>query len=476
VDGVTPGEIDLLAIDRGSISAPAGCGKTHLIAQALTRHRGPKPILVLTHTNAGVAALRGRLDRLQVSWASYRLATLDGWAMRLIATFPGRSGHDPSILNLGNPKGNYPAIRVAAAKMLQAGHISDVLSASYDRLIVDEYQDCSEIQHIIVGLASSTLRTCVLGDPLQAIFDFAGRLADWQKDVHKNFPPVGELSTPWRWINAGERGFGEWLLDARRALLAGGAVDLSSAPTNVVWLPLDGISDEDIKLEACRTPALSKNGGVLIMAESKKPDRQRRFARNTPGAVAIDSVDLGDLVSFARSFRVTEEHALDRIVQFAEGVMANLGGAETLERVRGHLDGTSTAPPSEAEAAALRFAALPTHRGALGFLSALNAQPGVRVHRPTVLRSCLKALEACPDDEQTSFVAMAIKMREENRLLGRPLPARAVGSTLLLKGLESEVAVILDAHGMNPAHLYVAMTRGARKLVVCSATPKLPAW
>jgi transposase InsO family protein len=74
------------------VSDALGCGKTHLIARALTRHSGPKPILVLTHTNAGVAALRGRLDRLQVPRASYRLATLDGWAMRLIATFPGRSG------------------------------------------------------------------------------------------------------------------------------------------------------------------------------------------------------------------------------------------------------------------------------------------------------------------------------------------------------------------------------------------------
>lgn len=54
-------EIDLLAIDRGTVTAPAGCGKTQLIADALTRHSGSKPILVLTHTNAGVAALRERL-------------------------------------------------------------------------------------------------------------------------------------------------------------------------------------------------------------------------------------------------------------------------------------------------------------------------------------------------------------------------------------------------------------------------------
>ncbi|HFT4731427.1 hypothetical protein QK438_09210 [Pseudomonas aeruginosa] len=40
-------------------------------------------------------------------------------------------------------------------------------------------------------------------------------------------------------------------------------------------------------------------------------------------------------------------------------------------------------------------------------------------------------------------------MREENRLLGRPLPKLVVGSTLLLKGLEAEVAVVLNTEGMS---------------------------
>lgn len=51
-----PVEIDLLSVDRGSVTAPAGCGKTQLIADNLAQHRDPKPVLVLTHTNAGAAA------------------------------------------------------------------------------------------------------------------------------------------------------------------------------------------------------------------------------------------------------------------------------------------------------------------------------------------------------------------------------------------------------------------------------------
>jgi len=91
---------DLLAIRRGTVTAPAGCGKTHLIADALARHNGTKPILVLTHTNAGVVALRERLERAGVAKSSYRLSTLDGWAIRLLKNLPKRAGHDPAVLEL----------------------------------------------------------------------------------------------------------------------------------------------------------------------------------------------------------------------------------------------------------------------------------------------------------------------------------------------------------------------------------------
>lgn len=56
-------DLSLLDIERGLVIAPAGCGKTQLIANALRDHDFDKPILVLTHTNSGVAALRGRLDK-----------------------------------------------------------------------------------------------------------------------------------------------------------------------------------------------------------------------------------------------------------------------------------------------------------------------------------------------------------------------------------------------------------------------------
>jgi hypothetical protein len=188
-------EIDLLAITRGTVTAPAGCGKTHLVADAVTRHGDAKPILVLTHTNAGVAALRYKLERATIPASRYRLATIDGWAMRIGSLFPKRSGADPAVLTLSNPRAHYPAIRMAAVELLKAGHVSDIIAATYSRLIVDEYQDCSLPQHAIAGYLSTILPTCVLGDPLQAIFGFNGPVVDWTTDVWSHFLPAGELNT-----------------------------------------------------------------------------------------------------------------------------------------------------------------------------------------------------------------------------------------------------------------------------------------
>ena len=85
----------------------------------------------------------------------------------------------------------------------------------------------------------------------------------------------------------------------------------------------------------------------------------------------------------------------------------------------------------------------------------------------------LYAMALCNGTEGLSLHDAAIRMREQNRLVGRPLPRRAVGSTLLLKGLEGDIAVVLNAAALDARNLYVAMTRGSKGLTICSPTPVL---
>ncbi|MDX1751096.1 MAG: UvrD-helicase domain-containing protein [Methylophaga sp.] len=465
-------EVDLREITRGTVTAPAGCGKTQLIVHALAAHRSSKPILVLTHTNAGVAALRSRLDRAGVPTNLYRLSTIDGWAIRLISNFPGRSDHDPEILQLTTPARDYPAVRDAAWKLLQTGHVNEVLKASYAHLIVDEYQDCSVPQHSIIYFLSLILPTCVLGDPMQAIFGFRGNaLADWNQQVCAHFPVMAELDTPWRWRNAGAEALGQWLLEARHLLASGQMVDLRSGPPeHVTWMQAVPPNDHPQRLAAARTAPPTADGRVLIIADSRNRAAQQKFASQTPGASTVEAVDLQDLIAFASSFDVGSPNALEQLLRLAQSVMTNVGVAELMRRLESLARGTARNPPTDAESRALEFRHAPSLVAAAALLSELLAMPNVRVHRPAILYGVLKALREASSG--TVPLADAAKLvREENRLLGRPLPKRAVGSTLLLKGLEAEVAVLLNTEGMSAQNLYVAMTRGSMRLVVCSARP-----
>jgi hypothetical protein len=472
---MTNSEIDLLAIRHGAVTAPAGCGKTHLIAQTLCRHEGIKPVLVLTHTNAGVAALRGRLNRVGVPTSRYRLATIDGWSMRLISTFPTRSGHDPDVLRLENRNSDYTAIRHAASGLLRAGHVNDILAATYNRLIVDEYQDCSAIQHELLCKVAETLPTCVLGDPMQAIFGFKGnRLVDWNKEVYGFFGNAGQLDTPHRWINVGEEKFGRWLLEIRSRLLEEESVSLSSAPSNVRHIALDGVNDYRSRLAACNARIPTVDGKALIIADSRRTTDHRRYASQTPGAVTAENVDLTDLIGFAANLDLEDSHVLKVVVEFAANIMTNVGPADLLARVSTLKSGKARRRSmSEAEAAALSFEANPSYAGASKLLVAISRESGVRSHRPAILRACHRVLELCAATTGMSPYEAAAQVREQSRLIGRPLAKRTVGSTLLLKGLEADVAVILNPEDMDSHHLYVAMTRGARALIVCSAAANL---
>ncbi len=81
-----PSGRDVADANLGLIVAPAGCGKTYLISEALKYCSRRQ--LVLTHTHAGVKAIRDRMDRLGVAPTKFRVSTLDAFALRYATAFP----------------------------------------------------------------------------------------------------------------------------------------------------------------------------------------------------------------------------------------------------------------------------------------------------------------------------------------------------------------------------------------------------
>ena len=467
-------EIDLFAIERGTIASPAGCGKTELIVRNVLLHRGTPPVLILTHTNAGVQALRSRLQRVGALPQSYVLSTIDGWAVRLVTTFPQRSCHDVRTCNFSNPNSDYPKIRQSATRLLENGHLSDILGASYTHVIVDEYQDCSLDQHKIASSVANSVPMCILGDPMQAIFGFAGnRLPDWDTEVCTVFPIVGALDTPWRWNNAGARELGSWLLDVREKLLQRKPVNVRDSPTSVRWVQLRRGNERDDGIAAAQEKAASEFSSVLVLGDSRSPVGQARVASRTPGAVTIDAVQMTDLVQFAESFDVESTDALDRLLGFAQSVMNNVGKSHFLQRIHSLTCGTARKAPNAAESKALKFVRQPSYRAAAELLLEIDQMPNVRKYRPHIFWSCTKALEQCHGASEQSFLDATRGVREQARFAGRRLPRCAVGSTLLLKGLEAEAVVVLNADELDSQNLYVAITRGSKQLTICSRSPLL---
>ncbi|MBN8905038.1 MAG: DNA helicase UvrD, partial [Rhodospirillales bacterium] len=132
---------------------------------------------------------------------------------------------------------------------------------------------------------------------------------------------------------------------------------------------------------------------------------------------------------------------------------------------------------SDIEQAAVRFEASRSLVGVADLLAAINRAGGVRCYRPAVLAAAQRALQLAASAGGLPFRDAAVTIREQSRLIGRPLARRSVGSTLLLKGLEADISVVLNAGTLNARNLYVAMTRGSRRVLVCTPAPILnPSW
>lgn len=457
--------------DRGSVVAPAGCGKTQAIIDALAGHVG-KPVLVLTHTNAGVAALKARLAKEGVASAKFRLSTIDGWAMRLVGTFPRLSGDVAST----DGKVDYPAIQRAGLRAVASGALDEPLRATYARLVVDEYQDCSRGQHAIILALAERLNTCVLGDPLQRIFDFRPNdHPDWDKDVECEFERVGAFDYPWRWYNVGHGPFGDWVLSLRAALLGGHAIDLRQAPSNVTWnLHLNDPSALHLAhAKAVSAVRPARGEGLLIIGDAKNRQSRSDFARKTPGLNVVEPVDLTDLVDAAAA--IESVHGVARLratLDFARQVMTEVDISGLGKRLQSLNAGTAKNPADRVETACLRFAADDGFSSVNALLKAL-ADSSRRTFRHHLLATMFDALSRVLRKSGLSLVDAVVAAREQRRVVGRNMPLRAVGSTLLLKGLEAEHAIVLNADGMNARHFYVAISRASHSLTIFSRSPVL---
>lgn len=466
----------VLDSNLGSIVAPAGCGKTHLITEALSI-RPQKPILVLTHTTAGVSALKKRLRRLFVPSSHYVVTTIDGWAVRIANSFPVSCSVSASP---DNPRQYYPELRQSVLRTLNSGALYEIIKASYSRLLVDEYQDCDNNQHNIIASLTQVLPTVVFGDPMQCIFNFAGPMPDWQHEVQRRFPLLGTLDTPWRWNNAGAPVLGEWILAARETLQQGITLNLTDCPNHVQWHQLTNVDQTDlVNQQNAQQRIINRyqSDSFLVIGSSINERSRHRYAQSSRTTQVVEQVQLTQIINAAEQFDCLSGMALvESILTAARTMVTNVEMARTLARIQSILAGRNRQPPTILENALSTVANSNARTDILMALQEIERKDGTRIYRRNAFTALKDSVSLSISSPNKTISESAMIIREQIRQRGDSrIPKRAIGSTLLLKGLEADHCLILDANAreMNSKHLYVALSRGAKTVTVFSRNDRI---
>lgn len=474
VPDLQPEAIALANSANGLVTAPAGCGKTQLVTEAVLHAHlsGQRRQLVLTHTHAGVDALRARLARTPAPSASYQVETIDGWALRFATAFPRRCNiqvpHDHADF--------WRAVHESVASLLATPAIREVIAASYGGVVVDEYQDCTTAQHDLVLALGRVTPIRVLGDPLQGIFEFAGAV-DWETHVTSSFSEVGPLGTPWRW-HGKNTSLGQWLIDQRPAFLGANSIDLSASPIGV----RSPSATSDMTQEtwsACN--ALRRRDGTSLVI-SKWARSYVSVAKNFQGSFSvIEPIDSADLTRHAKALaRCTGTALVMATLDFAKacatGVSDAVGAAAVNKFKAGDVPNAANyRTKREIVGLLVDVANSSTNQSVHRALSAIKRAPETKVYRRELLDEFMRALtvgDTGAIEEEPLLEAMTA-VRNLTRHTGRRLPSRAFGSPLLVKGLEFDHVVVLKPEEMTRRELYVALSRATRTVSVVANGPIL---
>lgn len=446
--------LDLSRIGTGAIVAPAGHGKTYTIGRTVAEH--PElSILVLTHTHAGISALKKQIGSRPAR--QVRLETIASFALKIVRSFPGRAGwQETAGIDL-------EGAHIGALGALGSPTVLRVIADAYDLIIVDEYQDCSVVQAGIIDALAARVNTVVVGDPLQGIYDFGAQpMVEWNGSTDV-LPLITTLTTPHRWAQTNPP-LGEWLTLGRQSLEKARHPEIDPTVVEVVSL-------ERRPAEGGLRPLLDPSKSTaIITSNSAVVTPIIHIARSYQGRVHVaESAEFPDLKRAARAFDDADRaDSLLGLIDFAALTRTAImtGPVKTLkDNLR------KTGMPSRSNHAAVVAAKTHLDNGtassAAAFLRAV-LQHGQFTYRGELAILMLRSLtmkSADPEKTLHSCVESVLEQRTHSRP-GTSVRT-VVGSTLRLKGLEFDTVIVLDPKDITSfKHLYVALTRATRRLVL----------
>ena len=461
--------VDFANQDRALVVAPAGCGKTYLISESVGHAEGRQ--LVLTHTHAGVSAIRARMRHMGIPTDHYRVTTIDSFALAYARAFPSLGEAPPGVLKKDVlASEDWPVIRRVAMRAVGRGPVQDVVRATYSGMYVDEYQDCSKAQHELI-LSLAALMPCrIVGDPLQAIYQPLNKddALPWS-EVQGSFPQIDELRIPYRWL-AANPALGEWLLALREAFDSGERIPLTEA--GVSGLRVNVTSDPGAAVNACHAQLDAPDGTVLILRRWRAECHKLASKLNNRCSV-FEDIECKDLTKPAiEIYSATGSDRAKATVRFVHKWLSRIpppvkAAGEAI------LSGRTSRPRNPQALDIVRRLNLVAETTSI--IAVDEALDGYEAVGPAFKSRELwvglrKAIRACDQAEGVALLQVLQGQRDALRRVGRQLPLRTMSTPLLVKGLECDHCLVLNLDTFESKEsMYVSMTRASRTLTLLTS-------
>jgi DNA helicase-2/ATP-dependent DNA helicase PcrA len=211
---------------------------------------------------------------------------------------------------------------------------------------------------------------------------------------------------------------------------------------------------------------------IAIQAgDQKSKYKAHKLAQALQGKFSsIEEVEGKELFAFVKKLdsEQSSHKKLLLVVEFAKKCFTGLSKTLTAGTARGDVSRQTkkTKYPLLLEASNI-YLEYPTSNNLLQLFILFRDNPETHSYRRDLLNRCLNILKLhCSEKFQTVLEA-ANSYQKEFRYAGRPIRhTKQIGTTLLVKGLEYDHAIVLDADSLNKKELYVAMTRGSKSLTI----------
>jgi DNA helicase-2/ATP-dependent DNA helicase PcrA len=480
--------------------SPAGYGKTFTIVECLKHTEGKQ--LVLTHTHAGVASIKEKIREAGISPSTYCIQTISSFAQKFVHAFCKKV----DIPSQDHAREYHAYIIEKAATVFSSLLVRRVIASSYTGLFVDEYQDCSQAQHKLIQILSEVVPTHILGDPLQGIFDFNGPSVDMENDL-PGFVKFPDLAIPQRWYREGNnkelgdilKGYRELLLKKSPIVLAAkndigfhvievnepdmlDSKSIYRTKLDSIIMNRNNLPDLDSLLIMVPEYEETRNGQKInkgnISERAKIKDRID-YAKKLNLLEAIDdrlfyslAKDADDLIlsinKARKKHKKIKEEILDKLFPTSKlnewfnntGLIAKKKPADKVisDKISTLLDAFITAPSA---------------RHLYTIVVMFRKELKLKYKRDEVGRSFVTSLNQSHLNN-TSVYEEVKEHRNLIRRTGRKVHGKCIGTTLLTKGLEFDTVVLLDAHRFDsPNHLYVALTRCCKRLIIFTSSKTL---